>query len=502
MRRLIKHSWRWFSGLPLRTKVSLAFAVSMGLVVLINLYMYLSINRMVDTLDNIYDSNVSLSALSDTLDSVQSSTYEYLTARGSDTLENYYRNVQDYQRYIDNLNDRPSDNSMLLAEKNIRTMSQAYLGLVDEAVTAKRGRDIEQYKYSYDQATRLHGYIADTIENLNSQQFRVNSENYSLLLQSLGSVELLSLALLVLAILLNLLLLLFLVGAMTRPLTLLTQRADQVSQGHLDVELLPAQGNDEFAVVARAFNQMVVSLNDNIRQIKAQMEGEKRMMEERLLMETHLKEAELRSLQAQINPHFLYNTLNAGAQLAMLEGAEDTCLFIENLADFFRYNVKKVGEMSTLEEELRQVENYLYVINVRFSGEIHFSRTGLPVVPDLTLPGLVLQPLVENAVEHGLREVEWEKRVSIDVAREASDYVISVIDNGAGIDPAIAQRVLSGTPEENAGSGHTSVGLRNVLARLRLFYGREDVMRITSNDPEQGTAIRIYLPCEKEHTYV
>ena len=157
-----------------------------------------------------------------------------------------------------------------------------------------------------------------------------------------------------------------------------------------------------------------------------------------------------------------------------------------------------MGELSTLEEELRQVENYLYVINVRFSGEIHFARTGLPVVPQLTLPGLVLQPLVENAVEHGLREVEWEKRVSIDVARGEEGYLISVIDNGTGMDPAVARRILSGTPEEEPADGHTSVGLRNVLARLRLFYGREDVMTITSNDPEQGTTIRICLPVDKE----
>lgn len=498
MRALLHRCWTRFNGLPLRAKVSLAFAASMGLVVLVNLYMYRSVNRMVDTLDTIYDSNVSLSALSDTLDSVQDSVYEYLTAKGSDTLEGYYRSVQDYQRYMEDLNDRPTDNPMLLAEKNIRSMSQDYLDLAEQAVTAKRGRDIEQYKTSYDQATRLYGYINNTIESLNDQQFRANSENYSVLLQSLGAVELLSLALLVLAMGLNLLLLLFFAGAVTKPLTLLTQRADQVSQGDLHVELLPAEGTDEFAVVARAFNQMVVSLNDNIRQIKTQMEGEKRLMEERLLMETHLKEAELRSLQAQINPHFLYNTLNAGAQLAMLEGAEDTCLFVENLADFFRYNVKKVGELSTLEEELRQVENYLYVLNVRFSGELHFARTGLPVLPDLTLPGLVLQPLVENAVEHGLREVEWEKRVSIDVARERSGYRVAVIDNGTGIDPETARRILAGTEEEDASDGHTSVGLRNVLARLRLFYGREDVMTITSNAPEQGTTVCIHIPPEEE----
>lgn len=494
----MKRLWNYFVSLPLRTKVVLAFVTSMTAVALVNLYMYTSINRTVDRLDTVYDSNVSLGTLSDTLDALQNNVFEYLTSKGSDTLEDYYRNVQDYQHYMADLNDQPTDNRMLLLEKNIRSMSEAYLELAEQAVTAKRGRDIEQYKNSYDQATELYGYITDTIESLNTQQFEVNSENYALFLQSLSSVEMLSLALLVIAILLNFLLLFTYAGAITRPLTQLAQRADQVSKGNLEVELLPADGGDEFAVVARTFNQMVVSLNDNIRQIKTQMEGEKRMMEERLLMETHLKEAELRSLQAQINPHFLYNTLNAGAQLAMLEGAEDTCLFIENLADFFRYNAKKVGEQSTLEEEIRQVENYIYILNVRFSGELHFSRTGLTVIPSVTIPSLVLQPLVENAIEHGLREVEWEKHIVVDVAEREDCYVVSVQDNGIGIDPAVARSILTGNQAAAAGEGRTSIGMRNVLSRLRLFYGREDVMTIESNCPEQGTAIRIYLPKEGE----
>lgn len=485
-----------FQRLPLRVKVILAFLLSTLLVSTVNLYMYASLNHTLGTLDTIYDSNVSLGTLSDTLNDLQDSMLEYLTSKGSDTLEDYYRHVQDYQNYIDDLNDQPSDNPQLLLEKNIRSMSEGYLALAEQAVSAKRGRDIERYKANYEEATVLYGYISDTIESLNDQQFKSNSENYTLLLQSLGSVEMLSLGLLIFSLILNFLMLFSFANAITLPLTQLAQRANQVSRGNLDVELLPVTGTDEFSVVAKAFNKMIVSLNDNIRQIKVQMEGEKRMMEERLLMETHLKEAELRSLQAQINPHFLYNTLNAGAQLAMMEGAEDTCLFIENLADFFRYNVKKNGELATLEEELRQVENYLYIINVRFSGEIHFSRTGMADVPSITLPSLVLQPLVENAIEHGLREVDWEKRITIDVRQRSGGHIVSVIDNGVGIDPQIAQDVLSGKKAPSSEQNRNSVGMGNVLSRLRLFYGREDVMTIHSS-PQEGTTIRIFLPGEE-----
>lgn len=92
------------------------------------------------------------------------------------------------------------------------------------------------------------------------------------------------------------------------------------------------------------------------------------MKEKELLMETHLKDAQLKYLQAQINPHFLFNSLNAGAQLAMMESADRTYDYIQNMAAFFRYNIKKDHDEVTLEEEIRLVDNYIYILNVRFSG--------------------------------------------------------------------------------------------------------------------------------------
>lgn len=91
-------------------------------------------------------------------------------------------------------------------------------------------------------------------------------------------------------------------------------------------------------------------------------------------MEAHLKDAKLKYLQAQINPHFLFNTLNAGAQLAMMEGADKTYQYVQNVADFFRYNVKRDDEPVTLSNEIELVDNYIYILNVRFSGEIKYRK--------------------------------------------------------------------------------------------------------------------------------
>ena len=107
------------------------------------------------------------------------------------------------------------------------------------------------------------------------------------------------------------------------------------------------------------------------------------MKERELLMETHLKDAQLKYLRAQINPHFLFNSLNAGAQLALMEDAEKTSIFIEKMADFFRYNVRKTEETATLEEELEAVDSYVYILNVRFAGEIHYEKEVYPGLENL-----------------------------------------------------------------------------------------------------------------------
>ena len=104
------------------------------------------------------------------------------------------------------------------------------------------------------------------------------------------------------------------------------------------------------------------------------------------------------------------NTLNAGAQLAMMEGADRTYEYVQNVAEFFRYNVKKSNDIVTVREELELVDHYIYILNVRFSGDIHYGKEIEEDLLDSCMPSMILQPIVENSVNHGIRDERRGKR--------------------------------------------------------------------------------------------
>ena len=353
-------------------------------------------------------------------------------------------------------------------------MSEEYLDLVGQTIEAKRGRNVEKYRVRYENATQMYEYINTYIYSLNNEQFRSNSENYSRLSVAFRSFELFSVITLTIVAVISVAIVVKLTGEIISPLKRLTVMANEVAGENFDTELLPVQSEDEIGVVTGAFNQMVISIRQYLERLRQSMEIQRSLMEKELLMESHLKDAQLKYLQAQINPHFLFNTLNAGAQLAMMEGADRTYDYIQNVADFFRYNVKKGNDIVTLREELELIDHYIYILNVRFSGDIHYEKEISDDLLDCAVPSMILQPIVENCVNHGIR------------------------DNGSGMDAEIIEKLRNGTyHEERQSSGSNGIAMGNVIARLKLFTQNEDVMTIRSDGRNQGTEVILYLPVKE-----
>lgn len=466
----------------------------MAVLLLMNLLLYRQINRMVQRIDAVFSSNVETNELSDALGKIQDSIYEYLSTKSSAALESYYRYEQEYREMTEQLNGRNVDNEVKMLEKNIRSMSESYLALTGQTVQAKRGRNVERYKALYKEGSRLYQYIESYIYRLNNLRFHINSENYQMLLHIMGVMESLSLLVIITVCLICLFIAALFIRGMIGPLTALSVAANEVADGNFDVEF-PEAADDEVGIVTNAFRQMIGSIREYIEKQRVSMENEAMMKERELSMEAHLKDAQLKYLQAQINPHFLFNCLNAGAQLAAMEDAGRTEIFVSKMADFFRYNVKKMQEEANLYEEIEAVDNYIYILNVRFAGDICYVKEIAPDVENIRVPSMILQPVVENAVTHGIRSCMDDARICLHVEREEQTLCVRISDNGAGMTEAQIREALSGTLRQTRGEGDsTGIGLDNVMNRLKLYYGRDDLFQIYSEGPGKGTEVTILLP--------
>lgn len=477
-------------------------AVTMGMLLLValcvNLFVFAQINSMVRRIDSVFSSNVTIGELSDTLDLVEDRVYEYLSTKSSAALEDYYRYEQDYRELLQDLNNENVDSEIKMLEKNIRNMSETYLEKTGQTVQAKRGRNVERYKSYFEEETQLYAYINSYIYDLNNLQFRQNSASYQTLLASMGMLETFSVLVIVAVFALSLFLAMMTTRTMIRPLRLLSGAARRVAEGDFDVEMPERTTRDEIGIVTETFGQMLGSIRAYIQQVRESMEKEAQMKERELSMEAHLKEAQLKYLQAQINPHFLFNSLNAGAQLAMMEDAEQTGIFMERMADFFRYNVKKMDGDATLQEEIQAVDNYIYILNVRYAGDITYEKKIEADIENVRVPSMVLQPIVENAVQHGIHDMMESGKICLTVVREEDHLRISVEDNGAGMTKQEIARVMRGEAGQGAEDGNsTGIAMDNVMSRLRLYYNRENLLVIRSEGKGMGTEVTILLPLEE-----
>lgn len=481
--------------MTLQQKLIALFCLTSGVILAVNLYTYAVISRMMGRVEDVYISNVNLNDLSEGLDDLQVAMSDYLRTKSSDAMEQYYRSEQEYRILLDTLNRQATDNEILLTEKNIYGLSQSYLDLAGDIIQAKRGRNVEKYASLYGEASELYDEVNTFIYSLNNEQFKNNSVTYRALVESLRYMEMITITVLFLVLIGNASLIVMSTKMITEPLKLLAATADEVAKGNFEVEQLPVKQMDEVGIVTGAFNQMVMSIRDYIEQLRQTLARENQLKEREFLMQNHLKDAQLKYLQAQINPHFLFNTLNAGAQLAMMEDAEKTEQFLLNVSEFFRYNVRKSDQPVTLGEEIRLVDNYVYILNVRFAGEILFEKDVDESLNNVPVPGMILQPLIENAVNYGIRNIEWKGRIELGVRRRGDHICISVWDNGAGMTKERISQVLSGEIADEASSSTSNgVGMRNVIERLKLFFDDQAQMDIYSEGPNTGTEVVITIP--------
>ncbi|NTV91552.1 MAG: histidine kinase, partial [Clostridiales bacterium] len=393
----------------IRKRLLMYFSVTMLFMCAANIFSFYTVNILLEQVTVTFKGNMQLKELQNKLNKVQPLLEVYLSSKSSEALDDYYKYQNELSEEASRLDTGYSDIDRALVALDIKNMIATYLEETEGAVNAKRGRLTQQYLAHYDESKEVYGYINDYINKLNNTLFLKNSDRYLILQNNFLLIEILDIAILIAVVIFNLLLIVVFAYKLTKPISNLSGIANEITHGNFDVPDVVVETDDEIGTMAQAFNRMTSSIREYITEIreKAELEGKLKQREmENLKMKSDLREAELHALQTQINPHFLFNTLSTGAQLAMMENADRACSFIERAAELFRYNLRNLDNPVTISDEVSNVKNYIYLLKVRFADKVEFIIHMEDSIADVLIPCLILQPVVENAFVHGLNEVE------------------------------------------------------------------------------------------------
>lgn len=268
-------------------------------------------------------------------------------------------------------------------------------------------------------------------------------------------------------------------GTLTKPLEALTDMTKRIKGGETDLRIADVR-KDEIGELGQSFNEML----DQIQELVS------KQYETKLL----LNKAKYNALQAQINPHFLYNTLDTMSSIAQIKGCQEVSALSQSLSNVFRYSLDMKNPLSTVEKEIIHLKNYIYVVNVRMNDAVKYEFDIAEDALEDSIPRITLQPIVENAVNHGLRNSHREKRVKIEAYHEDKNLIIKVWDNGVGMAEEVCRDLLADKSYEAVEQEKsTSIGLRNINARMKMLYGEEYGLGIESRQDE-GTCVTLTIP--------
>ncbi len=279
----------------------------------------------------------------------------------------------------------------------------------------------------------------------------------------------------------------------TKPISNLVKAANRISQGDYEFKELPISNHDELGDLTMTFNIMKEDISKAIDFLKERVEFEKQLREAELkeIKNTELlKEAKYLALQSQMNPHFLFNTLNAISRSIEYLPKEVSINLVHSLANIYRYNLDHFNTYSTIEEELYVTSSYIFIQQHRFEERIQYNVECDEKCKEILVPSLILQPLVENALKHGIEIMEDGGKIFVRICKKKQGVSIRVFDTGVGIDKprleSIEKHIKGESPLQTTG-----IGLSNIAQRISLI--EHSTMKINSNK-RYGTLIKIYLP--------
>jgi two-component system sensor histidine kinase YesM len=265
----------------------------------------------------------------------------------------------------------------------------------------------------------------------------------------------------------------------SRPIKLLADSMKMIEKGNFDTQV-DVNSSNEIGQLGLRFNRMTAKI--------------KELMIQNIQEQELKRKSELKALQAQINPHFLYNTLDSIIWMAEVKKAGEVVLMVSSLAKLFRLSLSKGDEIIPIRNEIEHIKSYLTIQKMRYKDKLDFEIEVEDSILSYKTIKIILQPLVENSIYHGIKNKDRAGLVRITGSRVGDKIVLSVIDNGIGMAPETLEALLQKPVSSEQGSG---MGVNNVNQRIKLYYGEEYGLQYES-EPDQGTTVHIWLPMREQ----
>ncbi|RLQ91233.1 sensor histidine kinase [Planomicrobium sp. Y74] len=442
--------------------------------------------KMQDQYNDILQRYLQMHEVSDASQQTVTNLNDYLTEpteRTANRLERSQERLLDAQASMLEL--RNAENEFTLT--NYSNMIESFNETVDRSVAFSEQAENETALTEFTEANRISIYISEMTLSIFNSELKTYERFYRDIIRQSEDLDTMGVLLLSLTSILLLLFTYLFSLSITKPVHQLTKAANELAKGRFD-QPIRVDSNDEISFLAKTFDHMRININKLILEIQQKAQVESELQESKLL----LQQSQMRHLQSQINPHFLFNTLNTLSKKAYLDGAEETSDLLVSVAGLLRYNLKRLDHTVTVQEEAYVLKQYMEIQKARFSDRLNFHIELDESALLYQMPSLTLQPLIENAVIHGIEPKEDGGLIWFRIKDVEGNVFIEIEDNGQGMDEAKKKALLEGgiNPKE----GHsTAIGFANVVKRLQMFYGREDVVTIEST-PGRGTKIILKLP--------
>lgn len=410
-------------------------------------------------------------------------------ARYSKTYAQLLRDTFEYE-------DISRDRAAFRAVVDFRFMVQTYVEAANAAVAYSSDGDITRSNQSYLEARRVQQLINDYLPRIfevqasdvsrMAEQARMERRR-SLILSAIVTVVILSVSVVVV----------FQISVgITRPTAKLVAAAGQVAIGNWDYRVETIEAKNEMRLLGVAFNDMLDKIQAQMDQLRQERLDDQVQFNEKLdeqRTEALLKSAQLKALQARINPHFVFNTLNTITQSAYLENSRKTAEITEAFASLMRFNLEHFDGVVTLEQEFANLGDYTFLQRIRSEGRIAIDAAMEEELAHEFVPGLIIQPLVENSIQHGMGELGRTGEISVTATSSGDHYTLTVEDNGLGMTPEALSQARGFAVGNFKGEYGDHIGVRSVFERLHLYSNDLADIRVDSKRG-LGTTIQMTLP--------